>query len=86
MLVSAIHHHESAIDIHMSPPSQLSRLSQSTRFELQVSYSKFPLAICFTYGNPRVSMSLFQFVPPSPSPTVSTSLVSVSVSPLLPCE
>ena len=31
-------------------PSHPSRLSQSTRFELPASYSKFPLAIHFTYG------------------------------------
>ena len=59
-LVSAIHQHESAIDIHTSPlsltslpppiPSHTSRLSQNTKFELPVSYNKFPLAIHFTYG------------------------------------
>ena len=36
--------------------------------------SKFPLAIYFTYGNAYVSMLLSQFVPPSSSPTVPTSL------------
>ena len=44
--------------------------------ELPVSYSKFPLAICFAYSNVYVSVLLSQFVPPSPSPTVSSSLFS----------
>ena len=53
-----------AIGIHVFPPSWVSlpcptpshpsRLSQSTRFELPVSYSKFPLAIYFIYGNAYV--------------------------------
>ena len=57
-----------AIGIHVFPPSWISlpcptpshhsRLSQSTQFELPVSYSKFPLAIYFTYGNVYVSMLL----------------------------
>ena len=65
----------------MSPPSQLSRLSQSARFELPVSYSKFPLAICFTYVNVHVSMLLSQFVPASPSPhCVHKSILCVCVS------
>ena len=61
VLVSAIHQHESAIGIHMSPPSWTSllpptpahpsRLSRSTGFELPVSHREFPLAIYFTYGN-----------------------------------
>ena len=53
VLVSATHHHESAIDniyvpslLNLPPtshPSHPSRLSQSTRFELPVAYSKPPL-------------------------------------------
>ena len=78
--------------IHMSPPlwtslppptsSHASRLSQSTRSELPVSYSKFPLAIYFTYSNVYVSMLLFQFVPPSPSPNpcVHKSVLCVFIS------
>ena len=56
----------------MSPPSWTShpsRLSQSTWFELPASYNKFPLAVCFTYGNVYVSTLLSQFIPPSPSTT-----------------
>ena len=41
--------------------------------ELPASYSRFPLAVYFTYGNVSISMLLSQFVPPSPSPMVSTS-------------
>ena len=57
VLVSAIHQHESAINIHISPssfpptPYHPSRWSQSTGFKLPVSYSKFPLATYFTYAN-----------------------------------
>ena len=68
MLVSAIHPYESAIGIHMSPPSWIfsllsalshpSRLSQTTGFELPMSYSRFPLAIYCTYGNAYVSLLL----------------------------
>ena len=92
LLVSAIHQHESAIGMRVpsllnllpkSTPFHSSRLLQSTRFELPVSYSKVPLAIYFQYGNVSVSMFLLQLVPPSPFTTVSTSLFSISVSPLL---
>ena len=85
MLVSAIDQHESAPGIHVSCPSWASlpppipshpsRLSQSTGFELPASYSKFPLALYFAHGNVCVSMWPSQFVPPSPSPVMSTSLV-----------
>ena len=96
MLVSAIHQHELAIDTYVSPPSSTSlpppapsyscRLSQTFRFQLSASYSKFSLAIYFTYDNIYVSILLFPFVPPSSSPTVSTRLFFMSVSPLLPCK
>ena len=43
-------------------------------------HSNFPLAISFTHGNIYVSILLSQFVPPSPSHTVSTSLFSMSAS------
>jgi len=59
---------------HLPPESHPSRLSNSTGFEFPESYGKSPLANSFTYGNIYVSMLLSQFVPPSPSPTVSTSL------------
>ena len=93
VLVSDIYQHESAISI-ICPyaPSLLnlpsishpfpSRSSHSTKFELPALYSKFPLNIYFTYGNVYVSMLLSQLIPPCP-PTVSTSLFSMSASPLL---
>ena len=40
----------------------------------------------FPYGNVYVSMLLSPFTPPSPSYTVSTSLLSMFASPLLPCK
>ena len=82
--VSAIHHHKSATVLHMFPlswisfppptPSHPSRLSQSTIFELPASYSKFLLAIYFTYGNKYASMLLSLFALPSPFLTVSMRL------------
>ena len=48
------------------------------QFELPESYSK-----C---GNVYVSTLRSPFVPPSPSPPVSTSPFSMPVSPLLPCK
>ena len=91
VLVSAIHQRESATGVHISPPSWTSlpppspfccsSLSQSTRFELPVSYSKFPSAMCFIHGHVYVSMLLAQFAPPSPSlPRDHKSVLSVSVS------
>ena len=60
--------HMSSIHTYVLPPPPTafhsSRLSQSTRFELPASYSKFPLAIYFAYGDVYVSVLLFQFVPP----------------------
>ena len=53
-----------------------------------MSYSRFPLAIYFAYGNAygNVYSSVLpsQFTPPFPAPTVSTGLFSVSL--LLPEE
>ena len=71
--------HEPAICIHIYPPSGASlpphRISPLFlhRAEHPVLYSRFPLA------------SSSQFVPPSPSPTVSKSPFSSSASLFLPC-
>ena len=59
-----------------------------------MSYSRFPLAVYFaysnaygnTYGNVYASVLPSQFTPPPPAPTVSTGLVSMRVSLLLPAE
>ena len=40
----------------------------------------------FTYGNIYAAVPLSQFLPPSPSLSVSTSLLSMSASPLMPCR
>ena len=70
---------ESAIGIHMSPPSShpIPHLWVVIEHwcELPESYSKSPLAIYFTYGDMYVSMLLSHFAPPSPSLPVSTSLL-----------
>ena len=65
--------------LHPIPPQQI---VTEHWIELPASYSKFPLAINFTYGNMYVSMLLSQFSPPSP-PTVSINLFSMSQSLLL---
>ena len=67
--------------LNLIPPLQVVIEHQ---VELPVLHSNFPLTIFFTSGNVYVSILLSQFIPPSPSPTVSTSLFSMSVSPLLP--
>ena len=61
--------------------------SQSTRLgSLCYIHSSFPLASCLPHDGVYVSVPLSQFVPPSPSPAVSTSLLSTSVSSFLPCS
>ena len=80
------------ISLPLEPPSHilphLTRLGchRTLGFELTASYSKFPLAVYFTHGNLYALMILSQFIPPTPSPTVFTSLFSVSVSLFLPCK
>ena len=63
------------------PPLQLVSLHW---FELPV-LCNVPLALCFTEGSTYVLMLHSQFIPPSPSPTVSTNLFSMSASLFLPC-
>ena len=94
VLVSAMQQRE-PVGTHMLPPSWASlappipshpsTLSQNAGFELPASYSKFPMAVYFTCSNAYVSVLLSQFIPSSPSFTVSTSLFSTSAFPLLPC-
>ena len=66
-----------------SHPIHPSRWSEHW-FELPESYRKFPRAICFTCVSVYVFIPFSPFVSPSPSRIVSTSLFSVSESPLLP--
>ena len=92
-MASAIHQHESAIGIHVTPPfwtsshlpphSIPSRLSQSTSFGFPASYIKLPPAIYFTHGNVYVSMLFSGSSPPSPSPSVHKSVLYVCVSKFL---
>ena len=56
------------------------------QIELPVLYSNFALPTYFTYGDIYVSMLFSQFIPPSPSPAMSRSLFSMSVSLFLPCK
>ena len=90
-----IHQHEPVICIHVSPSRELPPTSHPflppgcyrALVRLPESYSKFSLAVCFTYGSVCASL-LSSLIPSSsslPSPPVSISLLSVSVSPLLPC-
>ena len=78
MVVFAIHSHESAMGVQVSPilkplpppsPSHPSGSSQCTSPEHPVSGTKPELVICFTYGSIHVSMLFTQIIPPSPSPT-----------------
>ena len=57
-------------------------------FEFPESYSKFPMTIYFTYSNVsfHVTLSLHLTLSFLPSTSVSISLFSMSVSPLLPCK
>ena len=86
----AIHQHESAMGIHVSPilnpppsPYHPSGSSQCTSTKHPVSCIEPGLAICSTYDNIHVSMPFSQIIPPSPSPTESKRLFHTSVSLLL---
>ena len=93
VLVSTIYQYESAIGIYWSPPSWpsfplhpmplgchralgLSSVHHKTNSHwLSILHMVMYMLQCHS-----------QFAPPSPSPTVSTSLFSVSSSPLRPCK
>ena len=92
-MFSAIHQHESPIVIYMCPPVEpfshfppcpILQVITDSGFWFSMPYSKFLLAIYFTYGNAYVSMLFSQIIPPSLSHTVSKSLFSMPASLLLP--
>ena len=56
------------------------------RAERPVLYGSFPLALYFAHGTVYMSVVLSQFVPPSPSHTVSASPCSMSAPLCLPCK
>ena len=66
----------------LEPPSHSPPLWVVTQHwaELPVSHSNFPPALSFTYGRVYVSMLPSQFVPPSPSHCVQTSVLYVCIS------
>ena len=88
--------HESAIGIHIFPPSwnslpspspsHPSRLITEPLFEFPEPFSKSPLAIYFTYGNISFHVTLSIQITLSPPLPMSISLFSMSLSPLLPCK
>ena len=87
VVVFAIHAHESATGVHVSPswtplpppsPSHPSGSSQCTGPEHPVSCIKPGLAIYFTYDNIHVSVLFSQIIPPSPSATECNSILSLS--------
>ena len=80
MLDSVIQQHESAISVHMSPPSGTSPHTPPHSTSLvchRVQHwapgvmQQLPLALYFTYDDAYVSVLLSWFIPPSSPPTVS---------------
>ena len=89
MVAFAIHWHESATGVHVSPiskslpapfPSHPSGVSQCTGFACSVSCIELGLVIYFVYGSIPVSMLFSQIIWPSPSPRVRKSLLYICVS------
>ena len=70
------------------PPHPTSLGCYRDQLKLPESYSKFLLAIYFTYGSVYVFMILSPFIPPDPlhCHPVGISLFSMFASPLLPCK
>ena len=87
--------HESAMGIHISslfwtplPSLPILPLSVDTEplFKFPEPYSKFPLAVYFTYGNISFHVTLFIHLTLSSLLPMPVSLSSMSVSPFVPCK
>ena len=65
----------SFLNLPPNPPLSSFQVAIECLVELPASYSKFPLPICFTYGNVYASLLLSQFVSPSPSQAGSSCLL-----------
>ena len=85
MPVSAVGQRESAVSVQMSLPAPPWPLEVTTepRAGLPLLHSSSPLAVYFTRGV-CTCQCCSQLVPSSPSPTVTTSLFSTSLSLCLP--
>ena len=91
-----MHQHESAIGIHVCPPSGTSLPPPPHPNPLGCHTVQGLSSLChtanphwlsvFTRGDVYVSVLLFEFIPLSPPPTVPTSLFSMSVFPPLSCR
>ena len=74
--------------VHLPPTLLIPSFQVVTKHRVDplVLCSSLPLAIHFTFGNVYMSMLLSHFIPASLSPTVPSSLFSMSVFLLLPCH
>ena len=70
---------------HLPPIPSLQVVTEH-QVELPVSYSKFPLAVCFTYGNEYVSMMFFSSSSHPLLPPLCPQVYCLSASSLLPCR
>ena len=87
-MIFAIPQYESAIGIHVSPPSwfhlpphAIPPGCQSAGLGCPALYIKLTLIICFTYGSVYISVLFSQIIPLFPSPTEFKSLFFTCVSP-----
>ena len=92
VVVSAVQQYESALGIHIPPPSHAHPQSQPSRSSQSIELN----SLCYAAASHLLSMLQLivyicqcyscQFFPRSSSPTVSLSLFSMSVSLFLPCK
>ena len=74
------------LTVHHSESSCSGRCREQPTVAQPELYSKFPLAIYFTYGNVSFHVTLSTHLTLSSTLPMSISLFSMSVSPLLPCK